>query len=80
MWKITVLVHMMAWAVLFGFGTIMITTFRELTEFFGFGLIIPWAIASFIISWLPAHLITKRMIMWRRSPVTGEKKADEPLP
>jgi hypothetical protein len=81
MFKISILVHMMAWAVLFGFGTIGILTFPEISEFFGFQVMYPWAIFSFLVTWPIAHWIVKhKMIMRRVSPVTGEKKPDEPLP
>ncbi|MGQ4273552.1 hypothetical protein [Terrihabitans sp. B22-R8] len=81
MWKISVLVHMMAWAVLFGFGTIMILTYPELTERFGFEVMYPWAFVSFLVTWPISHYIAKKyVVMHRRSPVTGEKKPDEPLP
>jgi hypothetical protein len=81
MWKISILVHMMVWAVLFGLGTIVILTFPGITEFAGFEVMFPWVAVSFLISWWPAHyIVKKRMIMRRYSPNTGAKKPDEPLP
>ena len=78
---LALIVHLMVWPVLFGIGLIAIAMFPALTERFGPELIFPWAGISFLLSFPVSYLVVKKgVVMWRRSPVTGATKPDEPLP